>query len=174
MNQKVKRIISIVLAVSMITAMCAILSGCGEDKKNTAPTSATQAATQAATQEATATPAVISTLAPVATEAPQIGTGAPDATEAPAPAAPYADIDEQSAVQNAIAFAGTGYMSVSTEQRYFRNQEAWYIGLTAIDGHDDNIYYVYVTANDVIPQQEIPAIESVGGGNVDGDNEEQQ
>ena len=83
-------------------------------------------------------------------------------------------IDEQSAVQNAIAFAGTGYMSVSAEQRYFRNQEAWYIGLTAIDGHDDNIYYVYVTANDVIPQQEIPAIESVGGGNVDGDNEEQQ
>ena len=171
MNQKVKRIISIVLAVSVITAMCAILSGCGEDKKNTAPTSATQSATQAATQEATTAPAMISTLAPVATEAPQVST---DATEAPAPAAPYAGIDEQSAVQNAIAFAGTGYMSVSTEQRYFRNQEAWYIGLTAIDGHDDNIYYVYVTANDVIPQQEIPAIESVGGGNVDGDNEEQQ
>ena len=173
MNQKVKRIISIVLAVSMITAMCAILSGCGEDKKNTTPTSATQA-TAAATQAATTAPAVISTLAPAATEAPQIATGAPDATEAPAPAAPYAGIDEQSAVQNAIAYAGTGYMSVSTEQRYFRNQEAWYIGLTAIDGHDDNIYYVYVTANDVIPQQEIPAIESVGDGNVDGDNEEQQ
>ena len=173
MNQKVKKIISIVLAVSMITAMCAILSGCGEDKKNTAPTSATQA-TAAATQAATTAPAVISTLAPAATEAPQIGTGAPDATEAPAPAAPYAGIDEQSAVQNAIAFSGTGYMSVSTEQRYFRNQEAWYIGLTSIDGHDDNIYFVYVTANDVIPQQEIPAIESVDGGNVDGDNEEQQ
>lgn len=173
MNQKVKRIISVVLAVTMITAMCAILSGCGEDKKNTAPTTATQV-TAAATQAATTAPAVISTLAPAATEAPQIGTGAPDVTEAPAPAAPYAGIDEQSAVQNAIAYAGTGYMSVSTEQRYFRNQEAWYIGLTSIDGHDDTVYYVYVTANDVIPQQEIPAIESVGGGNVDGDNEEQQ
>lgn len=167
MKRTVKRIISVVLAVSVIAAMCAILSGCGEDKKNTAPTSAAQAATQASQAPA----AEITTLAPDATQAQT--PAAEEATEAPATnvdSSPYAGIDEQSAVQNAVDFAGSGYMAVSTEQRFFRNQEAWYVGLTAVDGGDGNVYYVYVTATDVIPQQEIPAITSVG----DGDAEEQQ
>ena len=151
-----KKVISILTAAALLTATCILFAGCGEEKKDTKETAApTQAATQAVTEAPTAVPATQApaTLAPVEqpTE-PQEQTEAPTEYEG---AELYGGITANFAASSALDCAGSGYEVVSVEQRYLRNQEAWYIGVKALTT-DSTIYYIYVNENGAYPVSEIP------------------
>lgn len=156
-----KRIICLVLAAVMIAFTCLVLAGCGEDKKDAA--NATAAPTQAATNtSATQNPAAQSnaTQAPAAqspaAQAPA-ETSAEAATQAQGSGGVdlYGGITSKEAVEMALAYVGDGYEVVSNEQRYLRNQEAWYVGVKAFTV-DSTVYYLYVMKGEVAPVTAIP------------------
>lgn len=146
-----KKIICILMAVAMIAATCFVLTGCGDDKK-TDPTKATVAATQPATQAVTNAPVQTVTEAPA-----QSVTAAPQATQGQdqPQSDVYGGITGTEAAEQALAYAGEGYQVVSNEQRYLRNQEAWYVGVQALV-NDSTVYHIYINADGITPESEIP------------------
>ena len=143
-----KKIICILMAVAMIAATCFVLTGCGDDKK-TDPTKATVAATQPATQAVTNAPVQTVTEAPA-----QSVTAAPQATQGQdqPQSDVYGGITGTEAAEQALAYAGEGYQVVSNEQRYLRNQEAWYVGVQALV-NDSTVYHIYINADEHVRTQ---------------------
>lgn len=175
-----KKIICVLLAISMIAATAAILGGCGDDKSKKSDKDATTA-TSAATEvlSTTASTEVLSTIASTEAETldPQEDDPTEDdpqeVTEEPATEQSYYDsyggLTGQEAILKATEYAGAGYQCVYYDRQYLRNQEAWYIGVQAADGSDDAVYYLYVNANECVPVTEIPAI----GGEISEETEEE-
>lgn len=143
-----KKIICILLA-ALMAAACLALTGCDAEKKAADPTQtptveATQTPTEVAAQE---TP----TSAP-ATQAPPQQDDQPQSAD---DSEIYGGITSVEAAEAALAYAGEGYEVKSNERAYFRNNEAWLVGVMAFT-EDSTIYYLYVNKDDVIPQTDIP------------------
>ena len=172
-----KKILCIVLALSMIAATALVISGCGDDKsKSSSKTEATKAPTTAATTAPT-TSATRNNAAPAPGETQneqesettdeQIPTDPVDSTDAEY-YNNYGGLSGQQAILKALNFAGEGYQCVSYDKQYLQNQEAWYVGVQATDGSNDTVYYIYVNADQCVSETEIPAISA--GGSTDPDS----
>ena len=163
-----KRIICFILTLTVAAASALMFTGCGDKDKKDA-TEATAAATTAATTP-TVKPAEMSTVttAPVETLG-QLqnnnSTEAAQPTEGSTTSAyydTYGGLTGQQAILKAISYVGAGYQCVYYDQRYLRNQEAWYIGVQASEGEDTTVYYLYVNESSCVPVNEIP---NIGGNN---------
>ena len=168
-----KRILCIVLALLMVSATALVLGGCGDDKsKSSSKTEATKAPTIAATTAPTTPTAAKNTLATV-----QPQTDNDDETDAteeqptdqdPSDAEYYGEyggLSGQEAILRALDYSGSGYQCVSYDKQFLQGQEAWYVGIQATQGNDDTVYYLYVNADQIVPETEIPAIDDNGNGN---------
>lgn len=164
-----KKILCIILALSMIVATAMVISGCGDDKsKSSSKTDATKAPTSAATVATSSATQGSAVPVPQATQDDQqnettdeqIPTDPVDATDAEY-YNNYGGLTGQQAILKALGFAGEGYQCVSYDKQYLQNQEAWYVGVQATDGSDNTVYYIYVNADQCVAETEIP---SIGGG----------
>ena len=161
-----KKIISLILAFTMLAVSAVLFAGCSEKKD--AATEAPQV-TEAPAQQTEA--AVLDTVVPDELEtlagqdvqetefvdAPVQGGGSSAYTEGS-----YGGLTGEEAILKAISYAGAGYHCIYYAKRYLRNQEAWYLGLQA-DG-SNYMYFAYVNDNSCAPVTEIP---NIGGNNTE-------
>ena len=62
----------------------------------------------------------------------------------------WGDIWGQAAIVDTLDYAGDGYICVSLEKAYLRNDEHWLVGIKSMEG-DDTVYYYYVNSREVVP-----------------------
>lgn len=150
-----------ILAALSLSMLC---TGCGSDtaKSSTAATTsaASTTSTEATTAAETTTAAPETTAAPAETEAPVADTSGSEPsgepTEDTPPKETYAGLTEIDAITKALEFAGPAYAQVSAEQAYLRNVEHWLIGVHRDGDTESLVYYIYVSADEVVPQEELP------------------
>ena len=65
----------------------------------------------------------------------------------------WGDIWGQSAIVNALEYAGDDYICVSLEKGYLRNNEHWIVGLKKMNSDDGTVYTYYVNDSEVVPAE---------------------
>ena len=133
-----KKVLAIVLAILIISATGILLTGCGEEKKNAEPTTATTAETvketTTAVEQQTDSAAQTSD-----------GNSAQSGDNSSATEGSDGYIDEATAIANVRSLVGSGAQIISSEKGYTpEGWEAWIIvvaPVTTSDGPETVTYY---------------------------------